>query len=55
MPFRPGTERREAGRQAIKELHKQLLDKRLAEGHSMTAAVKLASEDLQEAIKDMEV
>lgn len=51
MPFRQGLEHREAARQAILNLHKELLDKRLAEGYDMTTAIKLASEDLQDAIE----
>lgn len=53
--MRPGLERREAARQAIKDLHRQLLITRLTEGHDMTAAIKLASDDLQEAVSKMEV
>lgn len=51
MTFKPGLEHRDTARQAIKDLHRQLLNARLAEGHDMTTAIKLASDDLQEAIQ----
>ena len=53
--MRPGLEHREAAKQAILSLHRQLVNARLAEGYDMTQAIKLASEDLQIAIGNVGV